>query len=261
MQVSVDTKKEPTNLSLEEIEEKSKIYFNSKPGKMFDYHSAINAASKELCLTCPALLASRKELFDKACKMVLEKGYDYKKKKSRSSLYEQDDKTQEKKQHVSMEIRSKRIAELNEDIPELDVEMRLQMQQREKFKNINELTRAINCTEKLSELRGKKRKIQEELTTLQLKEAKVKKAKKYAENRKAFERKQSSSSSYSYTIDSFLKPVDSCPSFKQSKESEDNNKEDKEKGNTGMVEESLGDQLTTDSAEGTNDSETNSNFQ
>ena len=139
--------------------------------------------------------------------------------------------------------------------------MRLQMQQREKFKNINELTRAISCTEKLSELRGKKRKMHEELTTLQLKEAKVKKAKKYSENRKAFERKQSSSSSYSYTIDSFLKPVDSCPSFKQSKESEDNNKEDKEKGNTGMVEESLGDQLTTDSAESTNDSETNSNFQ
>ena len=103
--------------------------------------------------------------------------------------------------------------------------------------------------------------MQEELTTLQLKKAKVKKAKKYAENRKAFGRKQSSSSSYSYTIDSFLKPVDSCPSFKQSKESEDNNKEDKEKGNTGMVEESLGDQLTTDSAESTNDSETNSNFQ
>ena len=78
------------NISIEEIEEKSKIYFNLKPGKMFEYHSAINSAAKQLCLAKPSLLADRKALFEKARKMVHEKGYNYKKKKSRSSLYEEE---------------------------------------------------------------------------------------------------------------------------------------------------------------------------
>lgn len=170
---------------------------------MFEYHSAVNDAAKQLCLSRPSLLADRKELFQKARNMVHEKGYNYKKKKSRSSLYEE--KTKEKKQVVTNEIRSKRIAELSEDISEVEIEMRLQMQQREKLKNINELTKAISCTEKLSELRGKKRKMQEELTVLQIKDAKVKKAKKSAENRKAFEMKQSSTT-FTCTIDSFFQP-------------------------------------------------------
>lgn len=84
---------------------------------------------------------------------------------------------------VSTELRSKRIAKLTGDISEIDIAMRHQMQQREKFKNINELTKAIVSTETLTELKGKKRKLQDELTMLQLKEAKVKKVKQSVEKK------------------------------------------------------------------------------
>ena len=163
------------NISIEEIEEKSKIYFNLKPGKMFEYHSAINSAAKQLCLSKPSLLADRKALFEKARKMVHEKGYNYKKKTSRSSLYEEEaDKTKKKRQRESNDIRLKRITELSEDMSELEIEVNLQIQQRDKLLNINEVTKAISCTEKLSQLRAEKRKMQEELAMLQMKVAKWK---------------------------------------------------------------------------------------
>ena len=189
-----------------EIEEKSKIYFNLKPGqKMYDYHSAVNKASKEICMQNPALLADRKLLFEKARARCHEKGYIYKKKKSRSQLHVPEESIKEKKRRLSGDIRNKRIAELGEDLSEIDIEMRLQFQQREKYKNVNELNRAIDSTNKLTDLRAKRRQLQEELTVLQMKDAQVKKSQKSKENRKAFDLMGFQKAS-SFSIDSFFKP-------------------------------------------------------
>ena len=136
-------------------------------------------------------------------------------------MYEEEaDKTKKKKQCESNDIRLKRITELSEDISELDIEVNLQIQQQDKLLNIHEVTKAISCTEKLLQLRAEKRKMQEELAMLQMKVAKVKKAKKSVENRKAF-------------ASSFLKPVNS-------QEQVDNNMhstEEKQDSNHEMVEE------------------------
>ena len=99
---------------------------------------------------------------------------------------------------------------MGEDISEIDIVMRLHLLQREKQKNINDLTKAINSTEKLSELRNKKRTLQDELTVLQMKYAHVKKCKKSSENRKAFDLKDFKTPS-SFTIDTFF-TKDTCSS-------------------------------------------------
>lgn len=210
--IQVEAVAEPSQVEVvvdeKEIEERSKIYFNLQPGsKMFEYHSTVNKASKELALLNPALLTDRKVLFEKARLRVHNQGFNYKKKKSRSQLHLPQETT-DKKQRMSGQIRNKRMKELGEDIGELEVEMRLQMQQREKYKNINDLTKAITSTEKLSELRNKKRQLQDELTVLQMKDAHVKKSKKSLENRKSFDLKGFKKPS-SFTIDSFFKQ-DTC---------------------------------------------------
>ena len=46
---------------------------------------------------------------------------------------------------------------------ELDIEVNSQIQQRDKLLNINEVTKAISCTEKLSQLRAEREKCKKNL--------------------------------------------------------------------------------------------------
>ena len=190
----------------QEIIQKSKIYFNLNPGdRLYDYHNSVNEASQQLCLENPVLLSDRKDLFARSRKLVHEKGYVYKKKKSRTydeKANEDRDDTVSKKARLSGDLRSKKIKELNEDLSEIDIEVRLVNQQREKYKNVNDLTRAIASTERLGDLRVKKRKLQDELTVLQMKEAKVKKTIKSMENKNKFICNQSE---YKGSIETFFK--------------------------------------------------------
>ncbi|XP_028418536.1 uncharacterized protein LOC114543950 [Dendronephthya gigantea] len=101
-------------------------------------------------------------------------GYNYKKKKSRSKLISNagQDLQDKPPKKISQEIRTKRINELNEDLKEVDLQLDLCEKQRIKQTNVKQYAQAITLTEQISELRIKKRKLQNELANLQRKESK-----------------------------------------------------------------------------------------
>ena len=69
-------------------------------------------------------------------------------------------------------LRSKRIREVEEDLKEVKLEMTLLERSRTKARNVNNDDRARHLTQEIAPLRERKRKLEDELTVLQKKEAK-----------------------------------------------------------------------------------------
>ena len=90
--------------------------------------SAMNQVSLKLCLEFPTLINDRGRLIEQARQQVHDDEYQYKKKNSRSKAFGKvanpDSGSEPRKPKWSQEMRSKRLAEIEEDIQGLDSQMR-----------------------------------------------------------------------------------------------------------------------------------------
>lgn len=159
-------------MNTKEIEKKSRIYDTSKldpSHKMWQYYNEVNkAASFTVAMYRPELLNDKnRELTEFARKTVHESGYQYKKKSSRSKQFGQSNV--KKREYVSEALKTQRLQELQEDLDDTNTQMALLTRQREKHANVQQFGLAANVTEQMSQLRGKKRKLEQELTLLQQK--------------------------------------------------------------------------------------------
>lgn len=158
----------------DELRRRSAVYSLNPGDKLLNYHTAINEACFELVKVNPSLVYKKSEMLKLAIAKLDSEGYNYKKKKSRSKLIsnaEQDLQDMPRKK-ISQEIRTKRINELNEDLKEVDLQLDLCEKQRIKQTNVKQYAQAITLTEQISELRIRKRKLENELANLQRKESK-----------------------------------------------------------------------------------------
>ena len=160
-----------------EIQEKSKIYDTSKidpDHKMFNYYTELNKAAFKLALDDPGMVNDKQKLCDLARQMLHNSGYNYKKKTSRSKQFGESAGAQ-KREYLSDSLKVKRLQEIQEDLTDTDTQMGLLTRQREKHINVKQFGQAATLTEQISQLRAKKRKLQEEFTMLQTKRRKCEK--------------------------------------------------------------------------------------
>ena len=144
----------------------SEIYPNLKPGDfLYDYRKALNDAAFQIALADPTLLANKGELQNKAKERLQADGYQFKKKRSRSSQQETRVKT-------TATLRAKRIKEVQEDLEEVSTELKLLQRSRERARNVNCDEKARVYTQEMEPLRKKKRMLEDELEVLPKKEGK-----------------------------------------------------------------------------------------
>lgn len=141
------------------------------------YHKAMNDAAFKLCLDDPSLLKERSKLIAMTREQVHNEGFQYKKKRSRSKSYGNaanlaTDSPVAKRPRIEVqELRSKRIHEIQKDLAELDTRMRYLERSREKLCSM-QYEHAAEKSKEMISLRGKRRKLQSEMTQLQKLEAK-----------------------------------------------------------------------------------------
>ena len=165
-------KKTLVNVTMDQkdIERKSQIYDTSKidtSHKMWSYYCEINKASLKLAMDNPDLLNNKNKLTSLARKLAHENGYTYKKRKTRSKQF--GDGGESKREYLSEALKVKRLQEIQEDLTDTDTQMALLTRQREKHVNVKQFGQAANITDQISQLRGKKRKLEQELTLIQAK--------------------------------------------------------------------------------------------
>ena len=160
----------------EKIKTDSVIFKGSALSK---YQSARNEASLKLCLEDPTLINDRGRLIEQARQQVHDDGYQYKKKNSRSKAFGKvanpDSGSEPKKPKWSQEMRSKRLAEIEEDIQGLDSQMRFLGRSREKYSATQQYEHAAEKCKEIASIRVRKRKLQSETTQLQKLDVKSKK--------------------------------------------------------------------------------------
>lgn len=143
-----------------EIQEKSKIYDTSKidpDHKMFNYYTELNKAAFKLALDDPGMVNDKQKLCDLARQMLHNSGYNYKKKTSRSKQFGESAGAQ-KREYLSDSLKVKRLQEIQEDLTDTDTQMGLLTWQREKRINVKQFGQAATLTERISQLRAKKKK-------------------------------------------------------------------------------------------------------
>lgn len=160
----------------------------------------------------PSLLCNKVELQALARQKLHNEGFNYKKKSSRSKAFGNTVSEQPDRKNLSQDFRQKRVAQIHEDLKEVDLQLSYAMKQREKCANVSNFSKALDVSKEMDELRSKKRKYQEELTILQKKEAVCKRAKKCAEKKAERKDKQQSS-----LTDIFLKESSSSSSAQTEK--------------------------------------------
>ncbi len=75
----------------------------------------------------------------------------------------------EKRKYLSESVKIKRIAEIEEDLEDVKLQISLTERQRQKYTNVQQFEKAAIMTGEMSELRVKKRKYEDELVSLQSK--------------------------------------------------------------------------------------------
>lgn len=148
-------------LDINKMKSDSEIYPNLKPGDfLYDYRKALNDAAFQIALADPTLLANKGELQNKAKERLQADGYQFKKKRSRSSQQETRVKT-------TATLRAKRIKEVQEDLEEVSTELKLLQRSRERARNVNCDEKARVYTQEMEPLRKTKRMLEDELEVLQ----------------------------------------------------------------------------------------------
>jgi hypothetical protein len=157
-----------------ELLEQSKIYHSET---LNPYQSAINKAAYEICSENPMLMKQKGILLEAARKKVNADGYQYAKKSSRSKVFGTSAQAGSnaptaKKCRLSTEIRSNRIQECQEDLKNIELQLKFAERAQEKFANIHQYQSAIGALKEIKEMKEKRRDILTELGSLQKKEAK-----------------------------------------------------------------------------------------
>ena len=123
------------------------------------------------------LIKQRGILLDAARKKVNADGYQYAKRSSRSKVFGASMQTSShsataKKPRLSTEIRNNRIQECNEDLKNIELQLKFAERAQEKFANVHQYQSAIGALKEIKEMKDKRRDILNELGSLQKKEAK-----------------------------------------------------------------------------------------
>lgn len=127
-----------------EILEQSRIYGKSDNcEKLKPYQSAINKEAYEICSENPMLIKQRGILLDAARKKVNADGYQYAKRSSRSKVFGASMQTSShsataKKPRLSTEIRNNRIQECQEDLKNIELQLKFAERAQEKFANVHQ---------------------------------------------------------------------------------------------------------------------------
>lgn len=195
-------------VDVEEIRKGSQIY--GKAGvsdTLTSYQRAINQAAFELCSANPVLLKHKGDLLQAARKKVDADGYIYAKKSSRSKVFGTETAAQQsgpaKRARWSAEVRATRIQECQDDLANIDMQLKYAERAREKFANGQQYQSAIGALKEIREMKEKKRDLEKELEGLQRKEAK---ALNYQKKKVLNKNKQVPTTSTTNTrIDAFLK--------------------------------------------------------
>lgn len=118
------------NFTLEEIEERSKIFkpASRPPNK---YEAAINDACKDLCMKDGNLIMNRGSLLQKARHIVDKQGFAYRKGKSRS--LELNPEPSRKRKYVTSEVKSKHVEDLQVNIASLEETIELLEKQKQVY--------------------------------------------------------------------------------------------------------------------------------
>lgn len=127
-----------------EILDQSRIYGKSDNcEKLKPYQSAINKEAYEICSENPMLIKQRCILLDAARKKVNADGYQYAKRSSRSKVFGASMQTSShsataKKPRLSTEIRNNRIQECQEDLKNIELQLKFAERAQEKFANVHQ---------------------------------------------------------------------------------------------------------------------------
>ena len=129
------------------------------------------------CEQDATLLKDRNRLFKLAREKADSEGYQYKKRKSRSTVFGNEKETKGATKHLKLvtEERQKRTLQLTEDIKGSMDTIKLLELQREKFVNAEKYLQAAEVVTQISECRTKLRRLQAELTKLQKADVRSKK--------------------------------------------------------------------------------------
>ena len=135
----------------------------------------------------PLLLQERGKFLSLAREKVHADGYQYKKKKSRSKSFGSGNLAEysqvTKTPRLTQELRDKRMAEIKEDLAELDTRLMYLERSREKFVAVRQYERASEKSKELSSsIRSEKRELMSELSQMQKLEEK---SQKYFKSKKS----------------------------------------------------------------------------
>ena len=159
----------------EKLRKEAQIYQLKPDDKLLNYHKAINEAAFAAAKEDPSLLCSKNVLQKQARLRLHNSGFVYKKKGTRSkqlgNVSNVGNACKPTREKISQEMRQKRVAQLHEDMREVDIQLSFALKQRAKCANVSNFSKALDVSKEMDDLRKKKRKYQEELTLLQRKEA------------------------------------------------------------------------------------------
>jgi len=156
------------DIDMKDIESQSQIYNTSQIDsghKMYQYFQEMNKASLKLAVDNPQLLKDKHKLQQLAREYVHANGYAYKKKTSRSKQFGVSGEN--KRPYSTEAFKLKKIKEIQEDMSDADTQMALLTRQREKNINVKQFGQAATITDQISQLRAKKRQLENELTLIQ----------------------------------------------------------------------------------------------
>ena len=137
-----------------------------------DYRQQLNQLAGEICLRDPSLLTRKGELLKLAQKALNEKGYLYKKGRSRSKVFGSDSDAALKRPKLSEDYRQRRLQQIQEEKKSVNTrisfkEKRVELASQEKnFKFCDQLT------EEIAELQKQRRMLESETRGLVKKEKK-----------------------------------------------------------------------------------------
>jgi hypothetical protein len=116
----------------------------------------------------PTLLKNKKELLRIARQNINNSGFQYKKGKSRSTMFATPDSSTcgSTKKNVTRNLREKRLEQLRKVLKEFDLQISFSLQQRGKCSNVHNFSKAVEVSQQVDDLRKKKRKYQSELDLL-----------------------------------------------------------------------------------------------
>lgn len=155
--------------------EKAIIYKKLSCRPLSKYQLAMNSAAQEICTARPGmLLGKRHDLIQAARSKIISDGFQFVKGKSRSKLDGDDCPSTPKRKKSNVDLRRKRVHDLQEDFKDLNDRIGFKEQRRTAAQNIKDYKKCEDITEEISSLRRNRREIEMELTQLETKNRKSK---------------------------------------------------------------------------------------